>query len=265
MSFNFFIIVIIWYILYNRKRIVTMEDKNLKKILALCLVVIMSLFIFSGCYGANIVGSLLEKENDSNLNSNIGDDFDFDDNDDDFDFDDDDDNDDFDFDDDDNDDFDNDDDAADFNAGSDDYDRSERDTYDYWEDRMWLADSVEVSLENPSDWSGTMFVTDYKGDDDFNGIYPVWGYIDENDDGVFFELYLDDQLELNFMSFYIELTDYTFFPIAGDDSWVLEAPLTAEDEVELMPIVNNGVIYDEYQYDYNGDSFTFEYYLEMDK
>ncbi len=119
------------------------------------------------------------------------------------------------------------------------------------------------TLSNPSDWYGILTITDYVGYDDLNGEYEVWGYLGTDDVAPYFELYIggpwDDENSSVFLSFYIEQHDYTFFPIVGDGSWVLDAPLKEEDNTWFTPSLMSGILVCTYDYDYDGESFTMSY------
>ncbi len=124
--------------------------------------------------------------------------------------------------------------------------------------------SVET-LSNPSEWYGTLTISDYVGFDDVSGEYEAWAYLDEYDGKQYFEMYLngpyDDEDSFLFLTFYIEQHDYTFFPIVDEDAIVWYAPLKEEDNTWFNPTLNNGVLTCTYEYDYDGEIFTFFYEL----
>ncbi len=121
------------------------------------------------------------------------------------------------------------------------------------------------TLSNPSDWYGTITVSDYEGPyPETAGEFEAWAYIDTDVDGYdYFETYIiapyyDDD-SVVFSSWNIELHDYTFFPVVDDYAWILESPLREEDNTWYTPTLTNGVLSASYEYDYNGESFTFVY------
>ncbi len=123
---------------------------------------------------------------------------------------------------------------------------------------------MEVKLTSPSDWFGTMTISNYSGDNDLTGTYDVWAYIDENENGYYFEMFADgpydDENSIIVMSFYIELHDYTFFPIVNEDAWTYNyAPLKEEDNTWYAPQNFSGNLYASYDYNYEGETFTLEY------
>ncbi len=119
------------------------------------------------------------------------------------------------------------------------------------------------TLSNPSNWYGVLTITDYVGENDYNGEYEIWAYLNTNDVGPYFEIYSNspkgESDSAQFISFYIEQHDYTFFPIVDDGAWILSAPLKEEDNTWFTPTLINGVLSATYDYDYEGESFTFTY------
>ncbi len=119
-------------------------------------------------------------------------------------------------------------------------------------------------LEYPSNWYGTVTISNYSGSDDISGEYEAWAYIGQDDIGVYFELYANGEAgsdsAVDLMSFNIDIHDYTFFPIEDSHAWLYGgAPYVEEEENWLIPMLINGSLYAAYDYDYNGESFTIEY------
>ncbi len=124
------------------------------------------------------------------------------------------------------------------------------------------------TLSNPSVWYGIVTISDYVGDDDISGEYEAWGYIGSDEIGDFFELYLngyvDNEEHIDFMSFNIELHDYSFFPIVDEHAWLYGgATLKEEDNTWYTPNITNGILGSTYNYDYNGESFVIDFQLAM--
>ena len=124
------------------------------------------------------------------------------------------------------------------------------------------------TLSNPSDWYGIVTISDYVGEyPEMEGEHEAWGYIDEDDQGTYFEVYTDgtydDENSYGFMSFYIELENYTFFPVIDDNAWIVDAALTEDDGIWVTPTLMNGVLSATYEYELEGESFTLVYELAM--
>ncbi len=122
------------------------------------------------------------------------------------------------------------------------------------------------TLSNPSQWYGIVTISDYVGNDDISGEHEAWAYIGSDDIGTYFELYLygyvDSDDYLNFMSFNIELHDYSFFPVVDEHAWLYGgATLKEEDNTWYVPSITNGVLSATYNYDYNGESFVIDFEL----
>ncbi len=124
------------------------------------------------------------------------------------------------------------------------------------------------TLSNPSVWYGIVTISDYVGSDDISGEYEAWGYIGSDEIGDFFELYLnayvDSEDHIDFMSFNIELHDYSFFPIVDEHAWLYGgATLKEEDNTWFNPNVTNGTLTGTYNYDYDGEAFTIDFNIAM--
>ncbi len=121
------------------------------------------------------------------------------------------------------------------------------------------------TLSNPSDWYGILTISDYVGENDISGEYEAWGHLGTDNGTPFFEVFINghyyDENSSTFLSFYIEQHDYTFFPIVDDEAWILTAPLKEEDNTWFTPSLMNGILVGSYDYDYNGETFTFVYEL----
>ncbi len=121
------------------------------------------------------------------------------------------------------------------------------------------------TLSNPTNWYGTLTISDYVGNDDLNGEYEAWGYLGTDNDMPFFEIFINapyyDENSTTFLSFYIEQHDYTFFPIVNDEGWIWVAPLKEEDNTWFTPSLMNGILVCTYDYDYGGETFTVVYEL----
>ncbi len=124
------------------------------------------------------------------------------------------------------------------------------------------------TLSTPSVWYGIVTISNYVGNDDISGEYEAWGYIGADELGDYFELYLNGYVDsedyISFMSFNIELHDYSFFPIVDEHAWLYgDAPLKEEDNTWFVPGITNGVLGATYDYDYNGESFTIDFSIAM--
>ncbi len=124
------------------------------------------------------------------------------------------------------------------------------------------------TLSKPSDWYGTVTISNYEGNNDISGEYEAWGYIGEDEYGVYFELYADGPVEsedhIDIMSFNIEFHDYSFFPVVDEYAWLYGgASLKEEDNTWYVPSLTNGVLGASYDYDYNGESFTLDFAIAM--
>ncbi len=124
------------------------------------------------------------------------------------------------------------------------------------------------TLSTPSDWYGTVTISNYQGDNDISGEYEAWGYIGADEFGDYFELYadapVDSEQSIDIMSFNIELHDYSFFPIVDEYAWLYRgASLKEEDNTWYVPSITNGVLGATYEYDYNGESFTLDFAIAM--
>ncbi len=122
------------------------------------------------------------------------------------------------------------------------------------------------TLSNPSIWYGIVTISDYVGNDDISGEYEAWGYIGNDEIGDYFELYLNGYVDsedyINFMSFNIELHDYSFFPVVDEHAWLYgDATLKEEDNTWYVPNLTNGILGATYEYDYNGESFTIDFQI----
>ncbi len=124
-------------------------------------------------------------------------------------------------------------------------------------------------LTNPSQFYGTLYITNYNGyDSSFAGEHEAWGRIDTDVNGTpYFELFTggpnEDPDSYVFMSFYIELETYTFYPIVDDDAWIHNASLREEDSTWYTPTIENGKLTAIYEYDDGDESFTAEYELSQ--
>ncbi len=130
------------------------------------------------------------------------------------------------------------------------------------------VETVPVTeLSTPSEWYGTVLISNYSGDyPDTEGEYEAYGYLDTTIDGIpFFEIYVDGIYgsEYPVVSFYIDLLPATFYPIVDDEAWIMDAPLVEDDSWQLSPYLIDGVLLDDYEYDYAGEAFTFEYKLSQ--
>ncbi len=124
------------------------------------------------------------------------------------------------------------------------------------------------TLSNPSIWYGVVTISDYVGDDDISGEHEAWGYIGTDEIGDYFEIYLygyvDSDDYLNFMSFNIELHDYSFFPVVDEHAWLYgDATLKEEDNTWYTPNLTNGILGATYNYDHDGESFVIDFQLAM--
>ncbi len=122
------------------------------------------------------------------------------------------------------------------------------------------------TLSNPSIWYGIVTISDYVGNDDISGEYEAWGYIGNDELGDYFELYLNGYVDsedyISFMSFNIELHDYSFFPVVDEHAWLYgDATLKEEDNTWYVPGLTNGILGATYEYDHNGESFTIDFQI----
>ncbi len=127
-------------------------------------------------------------------------------------------------------------------------------------------DTISVeTLKKPSAWYGTITVSDYDGPyPETEGEFEAWAYLETDASGIdYFETYVlapyGEENSVVFSSWSIELHDYTFFPIVDDYAWILDAPLKEEDNTWYTPTLTNGVLSASYDYDYNGETFTYVY------
>ncbi len=120
---------------------------------------------------------------------------------------------------------------------------------------------VTETLVNPSEWYGTMTISGYTGPyESMDGETEIWGRIGEDATGPYFEIYAGEPYEFIVVSYYIELHDYTFFPIIVPDyTWMFNTTLKEEDETWYTPTLSSGVLSATYDFNYNGESFTMEY------
>ncbi len=128
------------------------------------------------------------------------------------------------------------------------------------------SDFADVKLTNPSEFFGTVTITNYVGSNDISGVHDAYAIIDTDvNDLVYFEIYVESIYgnDVPIMSFYIELHDYTFFPIVDDDAWIFDSYLVEDDETWFVPQNFGGTIVAFYEYDYDGESFSLEYELTM--
>ncbi len=122
------------------------------------------------------------------------------------------------------------------------------------------------TLSNPSTWYGTLTIENYVGDNNLDGEHEAWGYLGTTGDGLtYFELFLDEPYSAEsgfaFISYYTEQHDYTFFPIADEYSWLHDVTLTEDDATWFTPSLYNGILTCTYDYDFQGESFSFYYEL----
>ncbi len=121
------------------------------------------------------------------------------------------------------------------------------------------------TLSNPSDWYGTITVSDYTGPyaDDMAGEHEAWGFIGSDEQGDYFEIlvegiYTDTNLILSYDA---EIHDYTFFPLEGGTSWIFDRNLIEEDYTWYTPTLINGILTATYYYEDEDETFTFVYEL----
>ncbi len=123
------------------------------------------------------------------------------------------------------------------------------------------------TLSNHTQWYGIVTIENYSGNDDISGEYEAWGYIDTDESGNYFEVYINDSAYGDgdgIISFNIELHDYTFFPIVDEHAFLYGgAPLREEDATWYTPTLTSGVLSATYEYSYNGESFTLTYQLSQ--
>ncbi len=134
----------------------------------------------------------------------------------------------------------------------------------YGTEQTFAAETIAL----PSDWYGMTTISNYKGSNNLSGDYESWGYIGEDDNGIYFELYLNgtfaDESRIGLMSFNIELHDYSFFPIVDGYDWLYNnATLKEEDNTWFNPVLQNGVLSATYDYNFEGESFTIDFQLSQ--
>ncbi len=124
------------------------------------------------------------------------------------------------------------------------------------------------TLTFPSVWYGTVTISNYSGNNDISGEYEAWAYLEADEVGSFFEMYVDGPVDSDsswsLMSFNVDVHDYTFFPIEDDYDWLYgDAPYVEEGENWLIPAMLNGTLQASYDYNYNGESFTIDYNIAL--
>ena len=118
-------------------------------------------------------------------------------------------------------------------------------------------------LQVGSLWRGTIDLSGHSGKGDLeNGVYEVWGTIDEAGDRIFFEIYdyeSDEAMDVNgdlspILSFWAEIDGNRIVPVIGDeDAWLINIYLDKSDTEELTFVFADGELTASYFY-YDGDA-----------
>ncbi len=120
------------------------------------------------------------------------------------------------------------------------------------------------TLTLPSTWYGTITISDYVGPyPHIEGEHEAWAYLANDGTADFFEITVDGIYENGqaVLSYYAEVHNYTFFPIADGTDWIFDTYLTIDDETWYTPQLINGILTATYDYVDEDESFTFVYTL----
>ena len=117
------------------------------------------------------------------------------------------------------------------------------------------------SIQVPSEWYGVAILTDCVGIDYEDGSYDVWGTIDKDSVGTYFELYLVPEAtesEVPILSMYIDEEEQSWLtPIIGyEDAWAVGLYLTEEDDWALLTMYDEGALDIQYTFDNDDDIYA---------
>ncbi len=129
------------------------------------------------------------------------------------------------------------------------------------------ADTIAATgLTVGTKWYGSLEIWNSRSDKYPDGIYDIWGRIEQGEEYPFFEIYASDDFDndVPLLSYYIEFNQNGFAPLVTDDAWVFDRLMGDLDTLNMSGTYLLGAISFTHLYEYEEDLFNFTVYLRED-